>query len=117
MVFDGAINGINVLINWKQTSLGKSNSPQTQKNSFSIDGIKRQNHWWHAKIPYPTCPTFPALCLRTNWSMKGQWGQWQMQSLANRFSQKQPAFTPETRFFSIDGQWQKPLTLQKNLIP
>jgi hypothetical protein len=49
--------------------------------------------------------------------MKGQWGQWQMQSLANRFSQKQPAFTPETRFFSIDGQWQKPLTLQKNLIP
>jgi hypothetical protein len=44
MVFDGAINGVNSLINWKKTAFAKSNSLQTQKNGFSIDGIKRQNH-------------------------------------------------------------------------
>jgi hypothetical protein len=41
--FDGAINGINVLTNWKKTEPAKSNSLQTQKYGFSIDGIKRQN--------------------------------------------------------------------------
>jgi hypothetical protein len=49
--------------------------------------------------------------------MAGQWGQWQMQLPANSFNQKQPATIPETRFFSIDRQWQKSLTPQKNLIP
>jgi hypothetical protein len=39
-----------------------------------------------------------------------------VQSPANCFNQKQPASNPETMFFSIDRQWQNPLTPQKNLI-
>jgi hypothetical protein len=42
--FDGAINGIKSLINWKKTASAKSNSLQTQKTRLFIDGIKRQNH-------------------------------------------------------------------------
>jgi hypothetical protein len=49
--------------------------------------------------------------------MKGQWGQWQGQSPSNCFNQKQTDSNPKTRFFSIDPQWQKPLTPQKNLPP
>jgi hypothetical protein len=44
MFFDGAINSVNSLINWKKTAFAKSNSLQTQKKDYSIDGIKRQNH-------------------------------------------------------------------------
>jgi hypothetical protein len=48
---------------------------------------------------------------------KGQWGQWQVQSPANCFNQKQRVIIPETSFFSIDLQWQKPLTPNKNPLP
>jgi hypothetical protein len=40
-----------------------------------------------------------------------------MQSPKNCINQKQPASTPATSFFSIDLQWQKPLTRQKNPLP
>jgi hypothetical protein len=114
--FDGAINGINVLINWKKLPSPKAIRLKPRKTAFplmasyakTIDGTQN---------PLPNLPNYPTLCLRTNRSMKGQWGQWQMQSPTNRFNQKQPASTPETRFFSIDRQCQKPLTPQKNLIP
>jgi len=32
--FDGAINGINGLINWKETAFAKCNSLQTQKHGY-----------------------------------------------------------------------------------
>jgi hypothetical protein len=32
--FDGAINGIKSLINWKKTAPAKSNSPQTHKHLY-----------------------------------------------------------------------------------
>jgi hypothetical protein len=42
--FDGAINGIKSLINWKKTAFAKSNSLQTQKVSYF--------HRWH-QTPKP----------------------------------------------------------------
>jgi hypothetical protein len=40
-----------------------------------------------------------------------------VQSPTSCFHHRQPASNPKTRFFSIDPQWQKPLTRQKNPLP
>ena len=117
MGFDGAINGIKSVINWKKLHPPKAIRfkpenmafPLMASNAKTIDGKQKS-------LPKPA-QTFFVLRLRPNRSMKGQWGQWQMQSPTNCFNQKQPELNPKTRFFSIDPQCQKPLTPQKNLYP
>jgi len=42
--FDGAINGIKSLINWKKPHSPNAIRLQPRSTAISIDGIKRQNH-------------------------------------------------------------------------
>jgi hypothetical protein len=47
----------------------------------------------------------------------GQWCSMAEQSPQSCFNPKQTASNPETRFFSIVQQWQKPLISHKNPLP